>query len=133
MKVLLDEVSPVAVLRQALHEPHDVDHLFDRGWRRVQNGELLTLAEGAGYDVKVTLDSNMPFQQTVAGRRIALVVLRLGAQGKAAVPDAAGENWVVFETIDPGSVLTIDRRSDRACRATNEPASRRVCPSLTRV
>ncbi len=108
MKVLLDEVTPVA-LRQAL-APHNVEHVFDRGWQGIQNGELLTLAEAAGFEALVTLDSNMPYQQTMVGRCIALVVLRLGTQGRAAVIAVAPEIIAKFESIVPGSVVVIDRR-----------------------
>jgi len=47
----------------------------DRGWDRLTNGDLLAEAERAGFDVLITADKNMRYQQNLAGRRIALVVL----------------------------------------------------------
>jgi hypothetical protein len=47
----------------------------DRGWDTLSNGDLLVAAERAGFDVVVTADKNMRYQQNLAGRRIALVVL----------------------------------------------------------
>ena len=44
----------------------------------MENGELLTLAEAAGFDVLVTTDKNLGYQQNLAGRKIAIVVLGLG-------------------------------------------------------
>lgn len=46
-----------------------------RGWDRLSNGDLLTEAERGGFDVLLTADKNMRFQQNLSGRRIALVVL----------------------------------------------------------
>ena len=44
----------------------------------MENGELLTLAEAAGFEVLVTTDKNLGYQQNLAGRKIAIVVLGLG-------------------------------------------------------
>ena len=46
-----------------------------RGWARLTNGDLLSAAESAGFDVLLTADNNMRYQQNLAGRRIALLVL----------------------------------------------------------
>lgn len=45
------------------------------GWERLRNGELLARAELAGFDLLITCDRNMAFQQNLAGRRLALLVL----------------------------------------------------------
>jgi hypothetical protein len=47
----------------------------DRGWDRLSNGDLLEEAERAGFDVLVTADKNMRYQQNLSRRRIALFVL----------------------------------------------------------
>jgi hypothetical protein len=44
----------------------------------LENGELLTKAEAAGFEVLVTTDKNLSFQQNLAGRKIAIVVLGQG-------------------------------------------------------
>ena len=54
---------------------HTVTKAKDRGWDTLSNGNLLAAAEAAGFDVFVTADKNMRYQQNPAGRRIALVVL----------------------------------------------------------
>jgi hypothetical protein len=46
-----------------------------RGWRELSNGELLRVAEAHGFDVLVTADLNLRYQQNLAGRRIAVVAL----------------------------------------------------------
>jgi hypothetical protein len=43
--------------------------------KRLTNGELLTAAEEAGFDVLLTTDKNIQYQQNLTGRRIAIVVL----------------------------------------------------------
>ena len=45
------------------------------GWQRLQNGELLNVAEAAGFDVLITTDKNLRYQQNLTGRDIAIVVL----------------------------------------------------------
>jgi hypothetical protein len=42
---------------------------------QLENGELLTMAEQAGFDVMVTSDQNIRYQQNLSGRKLALVVL----------------------------------------------------------
>jgi hypothetical protein len=47
----------------------------NRGWNTLNNGDLLTAAERAGFDVIITADKNMRYQQNLEGRRVALVIL----------------------------------------------------------
>ena len=55
---------------------HRVSTAAQQGWDRLGNGELLNAAEAAGFDVFVTTDKNMRYQQNLTGRKIAIVVLR---------------------------------------------------------
>jgi hypothetical protein len=48
------------------------------GWAELTNGKLLNAAEAAGFDVMVTVDQNIRYQQNLKGRKIALVVLGRG-------------------------------------------------------
>lgn len=73
MRALFDQGTP-APLRHFL-PLHDVATAFERGWARLQNGELLDAAQAAGFDVLVTTDSNLKYQQNLSARRIAIVVL----------------------------------------------------------
>ena len=54
---------------------HSVTTAFERGWSQLQNGDLITAAEISGFDLFVTTDRNLKYQQNLAVRRIALVVL----------------------------------------------------------
>jgi hypothetical protein len=73
MKVLLDESVPVQV-RVALKD-HETQTVTGIGWRGRENGDLLSAAEQAGFDVFVIADKNMRHQQNLANRRIAIVEL----------------------------------------------------------
>ena len=73
MRVLFDQGTP-APLRQYL-PGHDVATAFERGWSTFKNGELLRAAESVGFEVLVTTDTNLKYQQNLASRRIAIVVL----------------------------------------------------------
>lgn len=54
---------------------HVVETAYERGWSTLQNGALIATAEQAGFDVFVTTDRNLKYQQNLAGRRLAIVVL----------------------------------------------------------
>src|SRR6058998_2954009 len=73
MRILFDNGTPRGVAA-ALTE-HIVEEARSHGWDTLGNGELLDAAEAAGFDVFVTTDRNIRFQQNLAGRRIAVVVL----------------------------------------------------------
>jgi hypothetical protein len=73
MRVLFDQGTP-APLRQLLVQ-HEVETAYERGWSVLQNGELISAAEVTGFDVFVTTDRNLKYQQNLAERRMAIVVL----------------------------------------------------------
>jgi len=58
----------------ALLPGHEIKTAQHMGWGRKKNGELLTLAEGQ-FDVFVTTDQNLKYQQNLTGRHIAILVL----------------------------------------------------------
>ena len=49
--------------------------MAERGWSELGNGDLIERAEDEGYDVLVTTDQNMRYQQNLTGRRLSIVVL----------------------------------------------------------
>ena len=54
---------------------HEVTTAYERNWSSLKNGELLDAAEKQGFEVLVTTDSNLKYQQNLKSRRIAVVVL----------------------------------------------------------
>lgn len=73
MLVLFDQGTPVPIRRHLRR--HTVRTTFEHGWDMLANGELLTAAEREGYDVFVTTDKNLRYQQNLSSRRIAIVVI----------------------------------------------------------
>src|SRR5205814_468111 len=54
---------------------HIVIEARERGWDRLANGDLLQGAEAAGFDVFVTADKNLRYQQNLSARKLAIVVI----------------------------------------------------------
>jgi hypothetical protein len=73
MRILFDHGTPFP-LREAL-TGHDITRTQDRGWDRLSNGALLTAAEQAGFELLLTTDKNIRYQQNLTGRTIAILVL----------------------------------------------------------
>ena len=74
MRILFDKNVPVGV-RRFLTE-HEVRTVVDMNWpSQLENGELLKSAEEAAFDVLVTSDQNIQYQQNLARRKLALVAL----------------------------------------------------------
>ena len=61
-------------LREAL-TGHNITRTQDRGWDMLSNGALLTAAEQAGFELLLTTDKNIRYQQNLTGRTIAILVL----------------------------------------------------------
>jgi len=77
VKLLFDQGTPVP-LRRYLH-PHVVDTAAELGWSQLENGDLLQAAEEAEYDLLITTDTNLQYQQDLTGRKIGIVVLRIAS------------------------------------------------------
>ena len=73
MRVLFDQGVPVPL--RILLEGHSVRTAAEERWDRLRNGEILTAAEAARFDVFLTTDKNLRHQQNLTGRRIAVIVL----------------------------------------------------------
>ena len=73
MRVLLDGNLPSKLAR--LLSGHDARTIHQEGWSNLSNGKLLDAAAGK-YDVFLTLDQNLSYQQNLGDRALAVVVLR---------------------------------------------------------
>lgn len=73
MKVLFDQGTPVP-LRRHLHL-REVATVYEMTWSALQNGVLISQAEASGFNVLVTTDQNLKYQQNLTKRRLAIVVL----------------------------------------------------------
>lgn len=76
------------------------------GWAKLKNGELLTAAEVAGFELLLTTDKNLRYQQNLANRKIAIVVL-----GMQQWPSLRRHVQRVVEAVNaatPGSYVEVD-------------------------
>ena len=73
MQILFDQGTP-APLRRFL-TAHDVSTAYEQGWSTVTNGDLIRLAEQQGYELLITTDTNLRYQQNLKTRAIAILVL----------------------------------------------------------
>jgi len=67
MKALLDQGTPIPLRH---HLSHPIDTVAELGWSDLENGELLDQAESRGFDVLVTTEQNLRYQQNLEKRKI---------------------------------------------------------------
>lgn len=73
MKILFDQGTPVPLRRYL--PGHSIDTAYEKGWSALTNGDLLKIAEQEGYELLITTDRNLRYQQNLTTRQIAIVVL----------------------------------------------------------
>ena len=73
MRILFDQGTPVP-LRRSL-SGHDVATAYELGWSTVTNGDLIRLAEQEGYELLITTDTNLRYQQNLKDRNLAILAL----------------------------------------------------------
>jgi hypothetical protein len=71
--VLFDQNTPRGLARHLIG--HSVTRSAEVGWQRLKNGYLLRAAEASGFDLLLTCDRNLGYQQNVTGRAIGIVAL----------------------------------------------------------
>jgi hypothetical protein len=75
MRIPIDECAPKALKAELAAHGYDCTTVQEAGWSGKENGELLALADER-FDVLVTLDRKLRYQQNLTGREIALLVVR---------------------------------------------------------
>ena len=73
MLVLFDQSTPVPI--RPFLKGHTVETAWQRGWDKLKNGDLLKAADEAGFELLVTPDKNIRYQQNLNNYKIAIVVL----------------------------------------------------------
>jgi hypothetical protein len=117
MRILLDHNAPKG-LRTILTN-HEVRTAYEMGWAELTNGRLLDNAEQVGFDAVITGDQNVRYQQRLAGRRLALVVLSetswptLRAHRKLIIDAIEGVREGVYMTVNLPRRRRRRRRSGR--------------------
>jgi hypothetical protein len=103
MFVLFDNGTPRGLAR--LLSEHVVVEARARGWEELVNGDLIDAAERSGFEVLVTTDKNIRYQQNLAVRRVALVVLQNSMWPM--VKTVAGEIVAAVDAAKPGSYIEV--------------------------
>ncbi len=103
MRILFDQGTPVP-LRELL-VGHQVATAYELGWSTLTNGQLLQAAQTAGFEVLVTTDRSLRYQQNLTDRRIAVLVL--GATSWPRIRAVAGDVANALTRCLPGSHLEV--------------------------
>jgi len=102
LKILLDECTPRLVKKRL--PQFFIRTLQELGWAGIKNGKLLNLAEGQ-FDVLVSTDQNLPFQQNLTGKKLAVIILPSNKVPIVAQLISAIEQSLQF--IQPGTFIEI--------------------------
>lgn len=103
MRIMFDHNAPRQLRRHLVG--HDIDTAEERGWATLGNGALLDRAEEAGFEVVITADKNMPYQQNLGRRNLALIVL--SGNRWPLVEPRLEDIRVALEGIQPGEVREV--------------------------
>lgn len=94
MRILFDQGTPVAIAGW-LGE-HTVKTALEQGWDTFTNGELLRAAEEAAFDLLLTTDNNLSYQQNLTDRRLAIVVI-------------TGNRWRLVQRVIRKIVIAVEK------------------------
>ena len=103
MRILFDQGTPVP-LRDCL-VGHLVETAYERGWSSFMNGELLDAAEANSFDVLITTDQNLKYQQKLSNRRLGIVALPTTRWPE--IQRHAADVVAAVATIRPGDYLQL--------------------------
>src|SRR6266568_2145894 len=104
MRILLDECVPRA-LRKELHG-HEVMTVAEAGWAGVKNGELLQLA-ARQFDLLLTVDRNLEYQQNFAGLALAVIVVHAPSNDVSVLRPLMPAVLAAISETKPGKVTHI--------------------------
>jgi hypothetical protein len=106
MKILLDECLP----RKLKNSPgeHVCRTVPEAGLAGRKNGDLLAIAESQGYDVFLTMDKGVEYEQNLSARRIAVMILLAKSNRLADLLPHVPAFLVRLRTIQPGQVTRVD-------------------------
>ena len=104
MRILFDANTPAPLAR--FLTKHEVSRADELGWQGLENGDLLDASEKSGFDMLLTCDQNLWYQQNFQTRRLAIVILSTNHWPTLRLVAAKVSNKVGF--VRPGEVVRID-------------------------
>jgi len=105
VKILLDECLPRDRRKHLVG--HDCQTVPQTGLAGKTNGELLTLAERSGWQVLLTMDRGMPYQQNFADRTISLAIIRAPSNRLPDLLPHVPAILAALTSLKPGEVIQI--------------------------
>ena len=105
MKLLLDENLPHRL--RPLLAGHDVFTVAFMKWDGIENGNLLALAAGNGFDAVVTKDNGIEYEQNAMHLPCSVVILKAKSNSIADIRPLVSELLDVLRTLRPRSVVRI--------------------------
>jgi predicted nuclease of predicted toxin-antitoxin system len=105
MRILLDECLPRRLA--AAIEGHDVRTVQQAGWAGLKNGALLRKIDGA-FDVFVTVDKNMPAQNSLSGSAFGVMILRARSNRFDELNPLVPAILSKLETLGPGQIAFVE-------------------------
>lgn len=106
MKILFDVNTPVALTR--FLKGHTVKRAAQLGWAMLTNGALLAIAENAGFDVLITCDQNIQYQQNFTDRKLAVLIL--SSNHWPSLRPRAAKIATAVDFVQRGAVVRLDIR-----------------------
>jgi predicted nuclease of predicted toxin-antitoxin system len=104
LRILFDQNVPRTLSRYLTG--HDVTRSAQLGWQELKNGDLIRATEDAGFHLLMTCDLNLEHQQTVIGRRVAIVAL--STNNWPLMLGHSAEILRVTDEIQPGEYRFVD-------------------------
>jgi PIN like domain len=105
MRILLDECVPRPLRREFIG--HTVVTIRDMGWAGKKNGELLALMAGEGFEILLTVDQNLQYEQNLVASGVAVVVLVAPSNRLGILVPLIPSTLIALESIQPGDVVEI--------------------------
>lgn len=110
MRLLIDECLPRRVKFLFSEAGHECETVRDAGFSGKENGELLALAD-KDFDVLVAIDPNIPFQQNLAGKRIAILIIRAASSDLDDIRPHVPQAIAALKSIKPQQVVEVGMSS----------------------
>lgn len=107
MKILFDEDTPYPLKPHLLG--HEVTTVPKMGWAGIQNGELLGLVQASQFEVFLTCDQNMEYQQNLSAYRFSIVVFRVPNKKMETLLPLVPQLLAVLPAVKPGTVHHIEK------------------------
>ncbi len=106
MRLLIDECVPRKVKFLFIEGGHECETVGEAGFSSKENGELLALAD-KNFDVFITIDKNIRYQQNIKGRNIAVLIIRPASNDLDDIRPHVPHALAALQSIKPGQVVEV--------------------------